>query len=68
MEKNWACWKICRTKLWKKFRTQCDAFFDAKNKHKKVLFEKEKGNLKAKNSIIAKIKEDKNLNFTNLKL
>ena len=29
--------------LWKKFRIQCDAFFDAKNKHKKVLFEKEKG-------------------------
>ena len=59
--------KYVEQKLWKKFRTQCDAFFDAKNKHKKVLFEKEKRNLKAKNSIIAKIKEDKNLNFTNLK-
>lgn len=58
--------KYGEQKLWKRFRTQCDAFFEAKSKYKKALFEKEKENLNAKNSLISKIKEEKNLTFTNL--
>ena len=71
LQENWKkighAGKYAEQKLWKKFRTQCDAFFEGKNKIKKALIEKEKANLDAKNTIIKKIKEEKEMNFSKLK-
>ena len=44
LQENWKkighAGKYAEQKLWKKFRTQCDAFFEGKNKIKKALIEK----------------------------
>ena len=71
LQENWEkighAGKYAEQKLWKKFRTKCYNFFESKNKIKKVIIEKEKANLDAKNTVIKKIKEEKEMNFSKLK-
>ena len=58
--------KYAEQKLWKKFRTQCDLFFEQKNATRKATIDLENNNLKAKNNLIAKIKDQKEIDFSNL--
>ena len=71
LQENWKkighAGKYAEQKLWKKFRIQCDAFFEGKNQIKKALIEIEKANLDAKNTVIKKINEEKEMNFSKLK-
>src|SRR5665647_374181 len=44
-------------KIWKRFRTACDEFFNTKNEHFKGLQASEGGNLQIKLDIISKLNE-----------
>jgi len=59
-------------KVWKRFRSACDSFFNRKSEHFKNIHGVEDENLKNKNELIAKIldykiTDDKNSNLTALK-
>lgn len=59
-------------KIWKRFRTSCDEFFNRKSKHFKNIHAVEDGNFIAKKELISKIanykiEKDKNANLTALK-
>ena len=58
--------KFVEQKLWKKFRIQCDNFFDAKNKNKNAILNKEKENLKSKISLLDEIKKETKINFSKI--
>ena len=58
--------KYAEQKLWKKFRTQCDAFFEQKNATRKATIDLENNNLKAKNELLSKFKTQKEIDFSNL--
>ena len=58
--------KFVEQKLWKKFRIQCDNFFDAKNKNKNTISNKEKENLKSKISLLDEIKKETKINFSKI--
>jgi hypothetical protein len=58
--------KYAEQKLWKKFRTQCDAFFEQKNATRKATIDLENNNLKAKNELLAKFKTQKEIDINNL--
>lgn len=58
--------KYAEQKLWKKFRGQCDAFFEQKNEHKNASFAKEKENLKDKNELLKSFKSKKSIDFESL--
>ena len=58
--------RFAEQKLWKKFRQQCDAFFDQKNAAKNALFEEEKKNLTLKNELIKTFNDKKEVNFEGL--
>ena len=57
--------RFVEQKLWKKFRIQCDNFFDAKNK-KKCHFNQGKENLKTKISLLDEIKKETKINFNKI--
>ena len=59
--------RFAEQKLWKKFRTHCDDFFELKNKNRKEILSKEKDNLKTKILLIEKFKESKNTGFSDIK-
>ena len=59
--------KYAEQKLWKKFRTQCDAFFEQKNATRKATIDLENNNLKAKNELLSKFKTLKEIDINNLK-
>ena len=59
--------KYAEQKLWKKFRAQCDAFFDQKNNNRKQTIEEENTHLKAKKELIESFKTNKEADFDNLK-
>ena len=59
--------RFAEQKLWKKFRQQCDAFFDQKNAAKNELFEEEKKNLKLKKDLIKAFTSKKEVDFDGLK-
>ena len=59
--------RFAEQKLWKKFRQQCDAFFDQKNAAKNALFEEEKKNLALKNELIKTFTAKKEVDFDGLK-
>ena len=58
--------RFVEQKLWKKFRIQCDNFFDAKNKNKNTILTKEKENLKSKISLLDEIKKETKINFSKI--
>ena len=58
--------KFAEQKLWKKFRIQCDNFFDAKNKNKNAIISKEKENLQTKISLLEEIKKETKINFNKI--
>lgn len=58
--------RFAEQKLWKKFRIQCDNFFDAKNKNKNAILNKEKENLKSKISLLDEIKKETKINFSKI--
>ena len=58
--------RFVEQKLWKKFRIQCDNFFDAKNKNKNAILTKEKENLKSKISLLDEIKKETKVNFSKI--
>ena len=58
--------RFAEQKLWKKFRIQCDNFFDAKNKNKNAAISKEKENLKIKISLLDEIKNETIINFSKI--
>ena len=58
--------RFVEQKLWKKFRIQCDNFFDAKNKNKNAILNKEKENLKSKISLLDEIKKETKINFSKI--
>ena len=58
--------KFVEQKLWKKFRIQCDNFFDAKNKKKNAIITKEKENLQTKISLLEEIKKETKINFNKI--
>jgi hypothetical protein len=58
--------RFAEQKLWKKFRQQCDAFFDKKNAAKNALFEEEKKNLTLKNELIKTFNNKKEVDFEGL--
>ena len=58
--------RFVEQKLWKKFRIQCDNFFDAKNKNKNAILNKEKENLKFKISLLDEIKKETKINFSKI--
>ena len=59
--------RFAEQKLWKKFRTHCDAFFELKNKNRKEILSKEKDNLKTKLLLIEKFKESTNTSISDIK-
>lgn len=59
--------KYAEQKLWKKFRTQCDLFFEEKNASRKATIDSENKNLEAKNNLLKEFKSKKNVDFDNLK-
>jgi len=59
--------KYAEQKLWRKFRTQCDAFFEQKNAARKATIDLENNNLKTKNELLNKFKAQKEIEFDNLK-
>ena len=58
--------RFAEQKLWKKFRQQCDAFFDQKNASRNALFEEEKKNLALKKELIKKFTAKKEVDFEGL--
>ena len=58
--------RFAEQKLWKKFRIQCDNFFDAKNKNKNAIINREKENLQSKISLLDEIKKETKINFTKI--
>ena len=58
--------RFAEQKLWKKFRIECDNFFDAKNNIKNEVLEKEKENLKIKISLLDKLKNETKINFSGM--
>ena len=58
--------KFAEQKLWKRFRIQCDNFFDAKNKKKNAIISKEKENLQTKISLLEEIKKETKINFNKI--
>lgn len=58
--------RFVEQKLWKKFRIQCDNFFDAKNKNKNAILTKEKENLKSKISLLDEIKKETKITFSKI--
>ena len=70
LQENWKkighAGKYAEQKLWKKFRTQCDAFFDQKNAAKNALYEEEKKNLTLKKELIKTFTAKKEVNFEGL--
>ncbi|MFL2564762.1 MAG: DUF349 domain-containing protein [Parvicellaceae bacterium] len=70
LQKNWKnighSGRFVEQKLWKKFRIQCDNFFDAKNKNKNAILNKEKENLKFKISLLNEIKKETKITFSKI--
>jgi hypothetical protein len=58
--------KYAEQKLWKKFRAQCDTFFDQKNNNRKQTIEEENTHLKAKKELIESFKTNKVADFDSL--
>ena len=58
--------KYAEQKLWRKFRQQCDAFFEKKNAHKTAAISLENENLKTKQDLIQKFNKQKEVSFENV--
>ena len=61
LQKDWKnighAGKFAEQKLWKEFRTQCDAFFSKMDEHYKEQDAENEGNLKLKEEVIQQIKD-----------
>lgn len=58
--------RFAEQKLWKKFRAQCDLFFETKKQNRNSIISAEKENLNTKNSLILKFKESGKSSFLDL--
>ena len=58
--------RFAEQKLWKKFRAQCDLFFETKKQNRNSIISAEKENLNIKNSLILKFKESGKSSFLDL--
>jgi hypothetical protein len=58
--------RFAEQKLWKKFRAQCDLFFETKKQNRNSIFSAEKENLKTKNSLIIEFKKSGKSSFLDL--
>lgn len=58
--------RFAEQKLWKKFRAQCDLFFETKKQNRNSIFSAEKENLKTKNSLIIEFKKSGKYSFLDL--
>jgi hypothetical protein len=58
--------RFAEQKLWKKFRAQCDLFFETKKQNRNSIFSAEKQNLKTKNSLIIEFKKSGKSSFLDL--
>jgi len=58
--------RFAEQKLWKKFRAQCDLFFETKKQNINSIISAEKENLKTKNSLIIEFKKSGKSSFLDL--
>ena len=58
--------RFAEQKLWKKFRAQCDLFFETKRQNRNSIISAEKENLKTKNSLIIEFKKSGKSSFLDL--
>ena len=58
--------RFAEQKLWKKFRAQCDLFFETKKQNRNSITSAEKENLKTKNSLIIEFKKSGKSSFLDL--
>ncbi len=58
--------RFAEQKLWKKFRAQCDLFFETKKQNRNSIISAEKENLKTKSSLIAEFKKSEKSSFLEL--
>ena len=58
--------RFAEQKLWKKFRAQCDLFFETKKQNRNSIISAEKENLKTKNSLIIEFKKSGKSSFLDL--
>jgi hypothetical protein len=58
--------RFAEQKLWKKFRAQCDLFFETKKQNRNSIISAEKENLKTKNSLILEFKKSGESSFLDL--
>jgi hypothetical protein len=58
--------KYAEQKLWKKFRAQCDLFFEEKNADKKATIDAENKHLDEKNNLLKEFKSKKEIDFETL--
>ena len=58
--------RFAEQKLWKKFRAQCDLFFETKKQNRNSIISAEKENLKTKNSLIIEFKKSGKSSFLEL--
>jgi hypothetical protein len=58
--------RFAEQKLWKKFRAQCDLFFETKKQNRNSIISAETENLKTKNSLIIEFKKSEKSSFLDL--
>ena len=58
--------RFAEQKLWKKFRAQCDLFFEIKTQNRNSIISAEKENLNTKNSLITEFKKSGKSSFLEL--
>ena len=58
--------RFAEQKLWKKFRAQCDLFFETKTQNRNSIISAEKENLNTKNSLITEFKKSGKSSFLEL--
>ena len=58
--------RFAEQKLWKKFRAQCDLFFEAKKQYRNSIISTENENFKTKNSLILEFKKSGKSSFSEL--
>ena len=58
--------RFAEQKLWKKFRAQCDLFFETKKQNRNSIISAEKENLKTKNSLIIEFNKSGKSSFLDL--
>jgi hypothetical protein len=70
LQENWKgignAGRFAEQKLWKKFRAQCDLFFETKKQNRNSIISAEKENLKTKNLLIIEFKKSEKSSFLDL--